>query len=136
MKRMAKFKSFTKIHKTIAIIIFVACVLTLFSPMFSINVWARSEPVFESDLSFDFSNDTDACDHHCYEENEDNTHCSDENTPCCSIPCNLSSCCIAMGMLCTAIKTDNDNLTRAALARSEQFNTEDILSSIFKPPKI
>ncbi len=130
---MATHKFNMSIHKTVSIMVLIACALIFFSPVFSVNVSADSEPVIELNFELDVSDNTDTCNHHS--SNEDN-NTANKNIPCCSVPCDSCSNSSLVGMLRTSVTIDSDNLTKASLARSEQFNAEDILSSIFKPPKV
>lgn len=125
---MTKRKFSENICNFIAVAVFATCVLFLFSYFLSVNVKADTE----TNSVFCLSALTDHCKHPYSGENNKSENV---DTPCCPELCSSSSCCIVMLLSRIPVSSNSNALTNAILSFHQQFNTEDILCSIFKPPK-
>ena len=111
------------INKAVAMLIVIAC-FSMMCPSF-ISTLAEAEA---SNL-FAFFN------HSCEGEMDSSKNSSTEDSPCCSLPCNATACCVLMVVPKTAMIDIPKHSTKTNVICSERFNENDIISAIFKPPK-
>jgi hypothetical protein len=126
---MVKRKLNLKIQRTIAFTASIICVLFLFSHLFSVSIQASSE----NNFMYDLSACADSCDHPYSDENSASQN---ESNPRCTESCSSGSCCNVLALSSTTISTNSIGLITAYLNSVKLFYTEDMLCSIFKPPKI
>ena len=126
---MLRRKFNVNVQRTIAFTASIVCFLFLFSHLFSVGIQANSKNYFVSDLP----SCADSCDHPYSGENSTSQN---EANPRCTEPCNSGSCCVVLALSSTTISTNSSGLITAYLNSVKLFYTEDILCSIFKPPKI